>query len=1335
MKKFYLGMDIGTNSVGMACTDGDYRLLRAKGKDCWAVRLFDAGTTAEQRRAFRTARRRLDRRKQRVGFLQALFAPYLDDKNFFIRLNNSPYYADDKADVLGGDKNTLFADGAYTDKHYHEQFPTIYHLRNELQNQPVADLRLYYLALHHVVKYRGHFLFEGGMEEVRDANKLFGALNACCAERYGDFEAVPYFDLARVPQAKAYLLDGNYGVQEKQRALEGLFGKDALTKEIIKGLCGATLAPKILFGAEYKEEKSFSFKKLTDEAFEAMQASYGDDFALLQAIRAIYSYIVFEKLLEGQPNISCAMIKIYEDHKRDLRTLKDFLRANADEETYRRFFKSPKEKANYVSYVGYTKKGGDKIKVTPCRDEDFYAGLKKLLNGLQNVKDEGTKEEILRKVEAGSFLPKILHSDNGLFPHQVNEDELNRIVANMVRAFPATQAIADKILPLFLFRIPYYVGPLTGKNSWAVRKAEKITPWNFDDVVDLAQSNEQFMRNMTNKCTYLHAEDVLPQASICYQKFNVLNQINKLRINDRPVSVALKKRLFDELFLTKRRVTDKAVLDFLVRSGEISESEKSGVKITGKDGELKAGMSSYLQLKAILGDFVDEDLAQGGGVCENIILWHTLNTDKKIVEKLILKSYGGLPVIKEHIKQLKGLSFQKFGRLSKKFLTELRVQSGEACGLSVLDLLYETNENLNEILFREEYGFEALIRAENGEERTEITYEDVEKLYVSPVVRRGIWQALCMADEYVQALGRVPDKIFIEVTRDDDKKGDRGRTQSRKNRLLDCYKHLQGYEEVAEELRKDEITDMRLRQERLYLYFRQLGRCMYSGERIDFGELNTNRYDVDHILPRCYIKDDSLDNKVLVLRSKNAEKRDLYPLPQGFTAQQPLWNLLLQKNLIGDVTYQRLTRMEPLDDKDYNDFINRQKVITDQTVKAVAELLKRKYPETRIVYSKAKNVSDFKQKFDLFKCRVTNDLHHARDAYLNIVVGNVFDTCFSTPWGMYRQAGDEWRLYNLKTMFLRDVAGAWDKNNSLSVAKQTFFRCSMAVTRYAYCEKGEFYKQTVFSHHDTAITAPRKGKGVLSNTQRYGGYKSQKTAYFAIVQAQDKNGRSRKTIEAVPVLVHEQCKDDPEGLKNYFVKCGLKEVTVLVPKIKCKQLVSYNGTPVYITGVSGSSIVIQNAVQLFTDNKTDEYVKALSEFAERNKGKTVEKDEEVYVVKTNRMGEVKLAIDREKNLALYDMLMDKLRQKIYGGLSICSSFLATLRKGRDKFNGLKVVEQVQVLLNIFDFFHCNAKNSDLTLIGAGKNVGNFAFGKDITDVDFRLIGQSPCGLVVRERKI
>ena len=47
MGKFYLGMDVGTESVGMACTDEKYNLLRAKGKDLWCVRLFDEAKSAE----------------------------------------------------------------------------------------------------------------------------------------------------------------------------------------------------------------------------------------------------------------------------------------------------------------------------------------------------------------------------------------------------------------------------------------------------------------------------------------------------------------------------------------------------------------------------------------------------------------------------------------------------------------------------------------------------------------------------------------------------------------------------------------------------------------------------------------------------------------------------------------------------------------------------------------------------------------------------------------------------------------------------------------------------------------------------------------------------------------------------------------------------------------------------------------------------------------------------------------------------------------------------------------------------------------------------------------
>ena len=39
-KKMYVGIDMGTNSVGMAVTDEEYNLYRVKGKDFWCSRLF-----------------------------------------------------------------------------------------------------------------------------------------------------------------------------------------------------------------------------------------------------------------------------------------------------------------------------------------------------------------------------------------------------------------------------------------------------------------------------------------------------------------------------------------------------------------------------------------------------------------------------------------------------------------------------------------------------------------------------------------------------------------------------------------------------------------------------------------------------------------------------------------------------------------------------------------------------------------------------------------------------------------------------------------------------------------------------------------------------------------------------------------------------------------------------------------------------------------------------------------------------------------------------------------------------------------------------------------------
>ena len=168
-QKYYIGLDIGTNSVGWAVTDENYNLLRAKGKDLWGVRLFDKAETAAGRRSHRTARRRLQREKLRNAYVRDVFADAVNavDPVFFQRLKDSKYYQEDKAEQQ---KYALFSGNDFTDRDYYAKYPTIFHLRSELLHESNPhDVRLVYLAVLNIFKHRGHFLnenldAEGGLD-------------------------------------------------------------------------------------------------------------------------------------------------------------------------------------------------------------------------------------------------------------------------------------------------------------------------------------------------------------------------------------------------------------------------------------------------------------------------------------------------------------------------------------------------------------------------------------------------------------------------------------------------------------------------------------------------------------------------------------------------------------------------------------------------------------------------------------------------------------------------------------------------------------------------------------------------------------------------------------------------------------------------------------------------------------------------------------------------------------------------------------------------------------------------------------------------------------------
>ena len=185
---------------------------------------------------------------------------------------------------------------------------------------------------------------------------------------------------------------------------------------------------------------------------------------------------------------------------------------------------------------------------------------------------------------------------------------------------------------------------------------------------------------------------------------------------------------------------------------------------------------------------------------------------------------------------------------------------------------------------------------------------DLSQLQASPSVKRGIWQTIQIIKEIESIMGHAPTNIFIEFARDD---GVKERTSSREKQLKICYEKLK--EEIGE-FNKNLLKELnnkdyakRLNEEKMFLYFLQNGKCMYSGEALDIE--NLSNYQVDHIMPQAYIKDDSIDNKVLVKGIENQYKADNLLIDSRIrNARRGMWTHLHKVGMISNKKYFNLLK-------------------------------------------------------------------------------------------------------------------------------------------------------------------------------------------------------------------------------------------------------------------------------------------------------------------------------------------------------------------------------------------------------------------------------------------
>lgn len=373
--EYYLGLDVGTNSVGWAVTDPEYRVLKFHGNAMWGARLFDEAQDASGRRSSRVARRRLARRNQRLRILELLFAEEIAkvDPLFLRRMEESALWLDDKTDRSC--RFSLFNDPAFTDKDYHRRYPTIYHLRQELmQSDEPHDIRLVYLALHHILKSRGHFLYtsSGEDDQIIPVETVLAELQQTLEEAYS-----VSFSIADEKAFVSALARNDIGVGEKQKLLKAAWGghdeDDAPVRlssviDLLAGKSGIKLS--LLFADESldaEEISKVSLKNDLDELFDSLSASLGDRVDLLLQLKDVYDTARLTQMLKGHATLSEAKIALYEKNRADLRLFKAWVRRKLPKH-YKEIFSLKKDKLNnYAAYSGYQSKSGS----YSCTQEAF----------------------------------------------------------------------------------------------------------------------------------------------------------------------------------------------------------------------------------------------------------------------------------------------------------------------------------------------------------------------------------------------------------------------------------------------------------------------------------------------------------------------------------------------------------------------------------------------------------------------------------------------------------------------------------------------------------------------------------------------------------------------------------------------------------------------------------------------------------------------------------------------------------------------------------------------------------------------------------------------------
>lgn len=533
----------------------------------------------------------------------------------------------------------------------------------------------------------------------------------------------------------------------------------------------------------------------------------------------------------------------------------------------------------------------------------------------------------------------------------------------------ATDENKEKYLDIFLSQRNFDEGPGKGSQYTGSHDVKKCEIYRDEDVAA--------------KGTYTS------EWATIYQKINNLSIIcggdrRRLSNEERQIAVELAKKV-DKVTYKAFRKAIKLDDDYRFSALNYSEKKKQGKK--KNEGESK---SDVVEINDVVDSLACEDKGEFITAKNSNKIVKALNdnlkSDIELIDEIaeICTKYKSENLFRnaiaeskiidgrldeETIEKLSKIDMKGYGHLSLHVLREILPYLEE--GMVYSDAMQKAGHNHSEHNFEKQkfLGTKEVYDAIGG--------------VTSPVVKRALSQTVKVIDAVIRQYGS-PYAINIELARDMSMTKDE-RDKLKKENDARAAKN----EAIRENIAKLNAMPNSTNVLKYKLYEEQDHKCAYSMETLDINHLfEDGCYEIDHIIPYSRSFDDSFNNKVLVLKRENQNKRNSTPaeyferIGRDYDEVLAFWKAVYQKR--------NRKKLEFLQKKEINESEWKNRALNDTRYasRMLANLIKdyllfdekSKDKYGRVETVKGAITSYLRRFWGVQKIREDGDKHHAVDA-------------------------------------------------------------------------------------------------------------------------------------------------------------------------------------------------------------------------------------------------------------------------------------------------------------------------------------------------------------------